>query len=172
MNFSVTKAKISDAQSMLDLMYSCNDDLIREGVKSFFTLPKKEKFERTRAMLRGNVFIIKDKGKIIATLSETNTDPRMFDEYWSYKTYFYPDHHSSFGLLLVAKEYRRNGMAKKLIDHVEKEVDKNGIGVIKTLINKGNHVSIQLAKDSGFKKIGRGRILGKYKCLFFEKKIS
>jgi RimJ/RimL family protein N-acetyltransferase len=171
MNFLVTQGKISDAESMLDLMYSCKDDLDREGLNSFFTLPYWEQFKRIKAMLRGNVFIIKDNGKIIATLSESIIDSRMFDEYWSYETYFYPDHYASFGSFLVAKEYRRKGMAKKLMDHAEKEISKRGIGVIKALINKGNHVSIQVAKDLGFKKIGRGRVLGKYKCLFFEKEL-
>ncbi len=179
MSYEVTIAKEEDTYPFVDLLCSCREDLIRDGQKRFLSIPSQSKHKNVFYQIFNSnttVYVMKSEGSVIATITIGKMNPSMIDERKDYETYFNNNNDtSSFRFassLIVAKEYRRKGLTKELMGYVERNLKDTKIKYIKTTIRKGNTASINAIKKLGFKKIGKGRVLGKKKCLFFEKKIN
>jgi GNAT superfamily N-acetyltransferase len=173
MNFSITQAQTSEAQNLIDLMYSCKEDLEQQGLSEFSKLSKEKQLEKIEIHTKtNNVYIIKSDNKIIATLSIIKLNPLIFDEEKDYENYFNNSSFSYIGALLVAKEHRKKGLGKMLVDHIEKVAKENRVDFLKTEIGIENKDSIKVAEKLGFKKLGQGTTHGKkHSCYFFEKKL-
>jgi GNAT superfamily N-acetyltransferase len=179
MSYKITIAKGEDTIPLTDLICSCREDVIRDGEQKFLSLPRNSKFQKVNYQILNphtTVYVMKSWGAVIATMTIGKMNPSRVDERKDYETYFNNNNDtSSFRFassLIVAKEYRRKGLAKELMDHVESNLKDTKIKYIKTTIRNGNTASIRAIKKLGFKKIGQGRVIGKKKCLFFEKKIQ
>jgi GNAT superfamily N-acetyltransferase len=173
MDLSITQAQTSEAQNLIDLMYSCKEDLEQDGLLEFSKESKEKQLERIESHTKTNsVYIIKSDNKIIATLSIIKLNPLIFDEEEDYENYFNNSSFSYIGALLVAKEHRKKGLAKMLVDHIEKVAKEKGVDFLKTEIGIENKDSIKVAEKLGFKKLGEGTTHGKkHKCYFYEKKL-
>lgn len=174
MTFSITQAKTSDAQNIIDLMYSCREDLEQEGFLEFSKLPKEKQLEKIEFHVKTNsVYVIKSVNRIIATMSIIELNPLIFDREEDYENYFNNGSFSHMGALLVAKEHRKKGLAKTLVDHIEKVAKGKGIEFLNAKIGIENKDSIKIAEKLGFKKLGQGTThRKKYTCYFYEKKIN
>ena len=128
MDLSITQAQTSEAQNLIDLMYSCKEDLEQDGLLEFSKESKEKQLERIESHTKTNsVYIIKSDNKIIATLSIIKLNPLIFDEEEDYENYFNNSSFSYIGALLVAKEHRKKGLAKMLVDHIEKVQGKDTV---------------------------------------------
>jgi RimJ/RimL family protein N-acetyltransferase len=174
MNFSITRAQTSEAKNLIDLMYSCGEELEREGFLEFSKLPKEKQLEKIELHIKTNsVYIIKSGNKIIATLSIIKLNPLIFDKKEDYENYFNNNSFNHIGALLVAKEHRKKGLAKMLVNHIEKVAKGEGIDFLNAKIGIENEDSIKIAEKLGFKKLGQGTThRKKYACYFYEKRIN
>jgi GNAT superfamily N-acetyltransferase len=174
MNFSITQAQASDAQNLIDLMYSCKEDLEQDGFLEFSKMSKEKQLGRINRNIKTNrVYIIRSDNKIIATMSIIRINPLIFDKEEDYENYFNNSSFSYTGALLVAKEYRKRGLAKMLVDHIEKVAKEKGVDFLKTEIGLENTDSIKVAEKLGFKKLGQGTTHGKqHRCYFLEKRLN
>jgi ribosomal protein S18 acetylase RimI-like enzyme len=53
---------------------------------------------------------------------------------------------------IVDKRYRRRGIGRKLVEHIESVAKEKGINLIGAIVDAKNHSSIKLFRDKGYKK--------------------
>jgi len=103
-------------------------------------LPIREKGRESRARLRAEVkkfprnFIGAVDGERLVAVAIVTSDGRKG---W-------------INRLAVHRDYRREGIALKLISKAEKELKARGIGIVSALIEKGNEVSSALFDKAGY----------------------
>ncbi len=175
MDFPITQAQTSDAQSMLDFMYSCKKDLEKDGFLEFSKESKQTQLDRVKKYIeKDRVYIVKFKDKIIASVGILNSDPSKYSKEKEQLAFPKDCKFNYVSRLLVTEEHRRKGVARKLTDHIEsisKEDDKD---FLKTEIDTADKMAVKATEALGFKNMGKGTLkcgdCGDV-CYLFEKKL-
>lgn len=141
----IRKAKIEDFDEILKIQIQLEniESTFDNNLKTqcYETEQGKEKLKR-RIKDKNNLFyvMINQENSVIAFLDGTAPD----DEWWYKEKVAYINH------LCVEKNYRKQGIATKLLHHFELEIKKKGIKHIRLLAFPNNKPAIAFYKKNGF----------------------
>ncbi len=138
--WQIVKAKTDDIEAIMDIFKQSTRLLLKANIDQWdWTYPTKAIFHRD--IKAGNVFVIKEEKKVLATITlNTQQDEQYYGIKWKYQT----ENVLVMHRLAVSPDAQGKGLGKKLCDFTESHGAENGFEVIRLDAYSGNSISCML----------------------------
>lgn len=149
-NITYRPAEMSDLPEIIGLVSSAILEMEKNGIHQWDELyPTSEDFSADISC--GELYVGTDSGKIavIYTLNQL-----CDDEYKNGRWQYPNDPFAVIHRLCVSPEFQNRGIAAQTVSHIENELHKQGIKVIRLDVFTENPYAIRLYEKLGFKKTG------------------
>jgi ribosomal protein S18 acetylase RimI-like enzyme len=157
----IRKAEASDLPALLDTLTRCVAWMKSRGIEQWDErYPTPEKFAQD--IERGNLILSDAHGVVAATVVlDTRPDPEYAGVAWKHGE----ENASIVHRLMVRPEFQGQGLARRMIEHVEEKARRLGYTSIRLDAYTENHVALRLYEKLGYSPVGTIRLRkGVFRC--------